>query len=156
LEDIDKERTAGNIIMEVYRPDPNVNIRGQVFQKSWEAIKKQPILGVGYGAISVILGQDERGINLNSSNIFLEVWLGSGLIGLAAFILLWVNAFWIFGKRFWTGADAGEKSFALFILLGSFALIIPNLFNAGIFLMILWFFWGIVPIKFINAMRINE
>jgi hypothetical protein len=148
LEDIEKERSAGNHVTEVYRPDPNVNIRGQIFQKSWEAIKTHPILGVGYGSIYTFLGRDERGISLNSSNIFLEVWLGSGLMGLLAFMLIWLNAIIVFVKRFWRAESQEEKAFALFILLGIFALLIPNLFNAGIFLMLLWFFWGIIPIKF--------
>ena len=148
LEDINKEKIAGNIIEEVYRPDPNINIRGQIFQKAWETIKKQPFFGIGYGAIPVILGQDERGVNLNSSNIFLEVWLGSGLIGIVAFIFIWLNAVVVFIKRFWSANNEEEKTFALFVLLSIGAFLIPNLFNAGIFLMILWFFWGIVPIKF--------
>jgi hypothetical protein len=150
LEDINQEKIAGNIIEEVYRPDPNVNIRSQVFQKSWAEIKKHPILGVGYGAIPVILGQDGRGENLNSSNIFLEVWLGSGLIGLLVFIFIWINALIVFSKCFWLTENKEEQSFVLFVLLGSFAFLISNLFNAGIFLMILWFFWGIAPIKFKN------
>ena len=148
LEDIDQEKELGFEIKEIYRPDPNVNIRGQIFQKSWAEIKKHPVLGIGYGSIAAFLGQDERGVNLNASNIFLEVWLGSGLLGLIAFILIWLNAIIIFVKRFWRAENQEEKAFALFILLGSFALLIPNLFNAGIFLMILWFFWGIVPIKY--------
>jgi hypothetical protein len=172
LEDIDQEKESGFEIKEIYRPDPNVNIRGQVFQKSWAEIKKHPVLGIGYGSIAAFLGQDERpariatparnasyneageqsvaggGVNLNASNIFLEVWLGSGLIGLLAFIFIWLNAIIVFVKRFYSSNNQEEKAFALFILLGIFAFLIPNLFNAGIFLMILWFFWGIVPIKF--------
>ncbi|MBU2028391.1 O-antigen ligase family protein, partial [Patescibacteria group bacterium] len=148
LEEIKMEEEQGNLIKEIYRPDPNINIRGQIFQKSWEAIKNHPILGIGFGAISPILGQDGRGTSLNSSNIFLEVWLGSGLIGLIAFIFIWLNAIVVFVKRFWSGNNEEEKAFTLFILLGIFAFLIPNLFNAGIFLMILWFFWGIVPLKF--------
>jgi O-antigen ligase len=148
LEDIDQEKELGFEIKEIYRPDPNVNIRGQVFQKSWAEIKRHPVLGIGYGSIAAFLGQDERGVNLNASNIFLEVWLGSGLIGLLAFIFIWLNAMIVFVKRFYSSNNQEEKAFALFILLGIFAFLIPNLFNAGIFLMILWFFWGIVPIKY--------
>lgn len=148
LEEIKMEKEQGNLIKEIYRPDPNVDIRGKIYQKSWEIIKKHPILGIGFGAIAPYLGQDERGENLNSSNIFLEVWLGAGLVGFLAFLFIWINALIVFGKHFWSTNNEGEKSFALFVLLGSLALLITNLFNAGIFLMILWFFWGIVPIKF--------
>jgi len=156
LEEVPMEEKQGNQIKEIYRPDPNINIRGQIFQKSLAIIKTRPIFGIGYGAIAPSLGRDERGTDLNSSNIFLEVWLGSGLIGLLTFGLIWLNAVGVFIKRFWRGNSDEERSFALFILLGIFALLIPNLFNAGIFLMIFWFFWGIVPVKFINAIRINE
>jgi hypothetical protein len=148
LEEIKMEKEQGNLIKEIYRPDPNVDIRGKIYQKSWEIIKKHPILGIGFGAIAPYLGQDERGENLNSSNIFLEVWLGAGLVGFLAFLFIWINALIVFGKHFWSTNNEGEKSFALFVLLGSLAILITNLFNAGIFLMILWFFWGIVPIKF--------
>ena len=78
LEEIDSEKANGKYISEIFRKDPNVSIRSQIYRKSWEEIKKHPILGIGWGNIGNVLGQDERGATLNSSNIFLEVWLGSG------------------------------------------------------------------------------
>ncbi|KKR22143.1 MAG: hypothetical protein UT50_C0001G0055 [Candidatus Moranbacteria bacterium GW2011_GWA2_39_41] len=143
LEDIYKEAAAGNFVTEVFRKDPNVNVRAQIYQKSWNLIKQNPILGIGWGNISSYLGTDERGTGLNASNIFLEIWLGSGLIGLLAFLAVWL---WILGKSardFFLAKDS-QKFLPLFILLGWFALTIPNLFNSGIMLGFLWVFLGVV------------
>ncbi len=137
LEDIDKEKEAGNAVMKVYRADPNVNIRAEIYGKSWEQIKKHPIMGIGWGNISQILGTDENGNGLNSSNIFLEIWLGSGLLGVTAFILALLNVVYgIFRSK--------NEMWKLFGTLGFFAIIIPNLFNAGIMLGFLWVWLGVI------------
>ncbi|MFA6973543.1 MAG: O-antigen ligase family protein [Parcubacteria group bacterium] len=146
LEEIDQERSQGNFVTEIFRTDPNVNIRGIIYQKSWNTIKDHPILGIGWGSIGQILGTDENGTSLNSSNIFLEVWLGSGLLGILvlAFILLYSL---ISGLRNFSTNDRTGKILGLCALLGLFALIIPNLFNAGIFLGIVWLFLAVTTIK---------
>lgn len=143
LEEIEKEKSAGQLVMEIYRPDPNVNIRAEIYRKSWEEIKKNPILGIGWGNIEKVLGQDARGAGLNASNIFLEVWLGSGLAGLLAFLTIWGYAITRSLRKF-LSENSEEKTLGLFILLGIVALIVFNLFNAGIFLGILWLFFAIV------------
>lgn len=143
LEDIEKEKEAGFEIKEIYRNDPNVNIRKEIYQKSIAEIKQNPIFGVGWGNISNILGKDERGAGFNSSNIFLEVWLGSGIIGLLAFLAVWV---YIFAKSVVLVLKEGfdSKIIGTFLMLGFFALLIPNLFNAGVYLGILWVWLGVV------------
>ena len=143
LEDIEKEKEDGYIIKEIYRTDPNVNIRAMIYRKSWEEIKLHPVFGIGWGNISSILGNDERGTGLNSSNIFLEVWLGSGIIGLLAFLTLWVYIL-IKSVLYCVKDEFESKIIGLFIVSGLFALLIPNLFNAGVFLGILWIYFGIV------------
>lgn len=142
LEDIEKERDLGFEIQEVYRNDPNVEIRSQIYAKSIQEIKNHPIFGIGWGNISNILGKDERGAGLNSSNIFLEVWLGSGIIGLLAFLAIWVYIF-IRSVIYVLRDDFESKAIGTFMLLGFFALLTPNLFNSGIYLGILWVFMGI-------------
>ena len=146
LEEIQTEKTAGNIVSEVYRTDPNVGIRSQIYQKSWEQIKKNPVLGIGWGNIGSLLGKDERGATLNSSNIFLEVWLGAGIAGLIAFALILVYII-INSIKFFLHGNHGGKFLGLFLFLGAISLIIPNFFNAGIMLGILWMFFGISSIK---------
>lgn len=142
LEDIEKEKEAGFEIKEIYRTDPNVSIRSQIYQKSIEQIKQNPFFGIGWGNISNILGEDERGTGLNASNIFLEVYLGSGIIGLLAFLAIWVYIF-IKSVLYCIKDDFENKIIGFFVVSGLFALLIPNLFNAGVYLGILWIWLGI-------------
>ena len=143
LEDIDREKMSGNIIREIYRQDPNVNIRKKIYETSWKEIANHPLLGIGWGNIGQILGKDERGTGFNSSNIFLEIWLGSGLFGLLAFSFILIYAVFLGIKRFYDD-KFDNQILGLFIILGIISLIIPNIFNAGIFIGILWLFFGTI------------
>lgn len=140
LEEIQSEIEKGNFVKEIYRKDPNVFARRDIYQKSWEQIKAHPILGIGWGSISSVLGTDERGVRLNSSNIFLEVWLGAGLIGLLSFAAFWLYIISSVVKKFMSAVDTTQKAFSLFLILGWLGLSVVNLFNAGLFLGFFWFF----------------
>jgi membrane protein YdbS with pleckstrin-like domain len=142
LEEIPLEKGQGYYIREIYRDDPNVVIRSQIYQKSWEVLKNHPLVGIGWESIGKVLGTDERGASLNSSNIFLEVWLGSGILGLLAFLVILTYIF-IQSIRNLLKENTDNKLVGLFGILGLMALLVPNLFNAGIFLAILWIWLGI-------------
>jgi hypothetical protein len=142
LEDIEKEKSAGNAILETSRPDPNVNIRAGIYQKSVAQIKQHPIFGIGWGSVSAILGTDERGAGLNASDIFLEVWLGAGLIGILSFVIL-LGYIFIKSIIMYLDRNTDNKTAAVFILLGWAAIVIPNLFNSGIFLGFIWAYLAI-------------
>ncbi|HAR99719.1 MAG: hypothetical protein US57_C0003G0026 [Candidatus Moranbacteria bacterium GW2011_GWC2_37_73] len=144
LEDIEKEKALGNMVIEVDRPDPNVNIRAEIYQKSWQQIKSHPVFGIGWGSISQVLGTDERGAGLNASNIFLEVWLGSGLLGILSFVVL---LGYILVSSIGVFLDNGNKNkngaALLFVMAGWAAVVFPNLFNSGIFLGFVWVYLGV-------------
>ena len=142
LEEIESEKAQGRFVGTVLRPDPNFNVRSEIYEKSWNEIKNNPVFGIGWGNIGKILGTDESGNFLNSSNMFLEAWLGAGIVGLIC--LVFVFGFILFKSLmlFYRGSD-GEKTIAAFAALGAFAILVPNLFNAGIFLGFLWVFLGI-------------
>lgn len=155
LEDIEKEMMGGSIIKKIYRKDPNVSIRKEIYAKSFDEIKNNLIFGIGWGNISEVLGKDERGAGLNSSNIFLEVWLGAGIFGIISFLVL-IGYILGRGKLFFLKKiregkflrqDSGMDFFYLFVVLSSVAIIIPNLFNAGIMLGFLWVWMGITLVK---------
>ncbi len=143
LEEISFEQARGYYIKETYRNDPNVNIRGEIYQKSWEQIKKHPVLGIAWGNIGKILGKDERGAGLNSSNIFLEIWLGAGILGLLMFAIIWLYILIRATKKVFSTKDLLSNTSVIFIILSWFALTVPNLFNSGIMLGFLWLFIGI-------------
>ena len=146
LEEIETEKGKGNFVGEIFRDDPNINIRGRIYQRSWEQIKTHLILGIGWGNIGKILGIDEAGNSLNSSNIFLEVWLGTGLLGIITFALIWIWTIIKSIRLFVFENNSGGKLLGLFLFLGSIALLVPNLFNAGIFLGAMWLFFGFMNI----------
>lgn len=155
LEDVEKEMATGKIIKKIYRKDPNVSIRKEIYSKSIAEIKNNFIFGIGWGNISEILGKDERGAGLNSSNIFLEVWLGAGILGIISFLIL-IGYILIRGKMFFFKKmrrggffreDNSMDFFHLFLVISVLAIIIPNLFNAGIMLGFLWVWMGVTQIK---------
>ncbi|KKT87348.1 MAG: hypothetical protein UW87_C0036G0002 [Candidatus Moranbacteria bacterium GW2011_GWC2_45_10] len=153
LEEIESEKAEGNFVSTAVRPDPNVGLRAQIYKKSWDEIKSNPVFGIGWGNIGKVLGTDERGASLNASNIFLEVWLGSGILGLIAFIsvliyivILSLKVFSGKGSEFDSDSESNSdgRIASVFAVLGLFAILVPNLFNSGIFLGFLWAYLGIV------------
>jgi hypothetical protein len=150
LEEINYYRSQGKVIAEIYRKDPNVMTRGAIYKKSWNILSAHPILGVGFGTISQNLGSDERGTGLNESNIFLQIWAGCGILGLVVFVFI-IGYLFIYSFRHVSPIcpmneficcpvvkEDFEKTLNIFAVLGILALIIPNLFNAGIFMGIFW------------------
>jgi len=165
LEEADAERAAGKFIATVDRPDPNVEIRKDIYRKSLKEAKEHPVFGIGWGSISSLLGTDARGAGLNASNVFLEVWLGSGtlgLVGLVSFLALVVARV---SRRFFkhaviasppaslrealragearqsmepSGKQSFNATFPIFVLSVIPGLIVFDLFNAGILLGFLW------------------
>lgn len=142
LEEVSGEKEKGKNILKVFRPDPNIEMRENIYKKSWHEIKKSPFLGIGWGNIGEKLGTDKHGSSLNSSNVFLEVWLGSGLLGIIAWVTLLGYIFFKALVYFYRG-DEESKIISVFVILGFFSILIPNLFNAGIFLGFLWVYLGI-------------
>jgi len=143
LEEIELEKKAGNSVYEIYRKDPNVQTRSEIYKKSWNEIRDHPILGIGWGSISSVLGKDERGTGLNSSNIFLEIWLGTGIIGFSAFIIFWFYIIFNAIKNFYFSSESLQKTMYLLIIISWFGMTVANLFNAGILLGFLWVYMGI-------------
>ncbi len=86
LEEISNEKAQDRFIAEIYRSDPNINVRSEIYKKAIGQIKLHPFSGIGFEKIPVLLGVDGQGTALNSSNIFLEIWLGSGIFGFLAFL----------------------------------------------------------------------
>ncbi len=146
LEDIEREREAGYLVTEIDRRDPNIALRGQIYVTVSEVVQSHPFLGIGWGSISSILGTDERGAGLNASNIFLEVWLGSGLLGLAALVVL-LSYFSLRLLEGVMGASMTEEAMLaaslLSILLG---LTVFNLFNSGILLGFYFMFFAVAAL----------
>jgi len=163
LEEIEANISQGKIITEIFRRDPNVMTRSAIYRKSFEIIKQHPVLGVGFGTITQTLGIDERGAGLNESNLFLQVWAGSGILGLIAFVFV-IGYLFVYAFRRVSPAcpmnkffgcpivkDNFEKAASVFAVLGIVALIIPNLFNAGLLMGTFWLGLAVI----VNAKNIR-
>lgn len=153
LEEIEAERAAGNFIGVTDRPDPNVDIRKDIYKKSWAELREHPVLGIGWGSISLVLGTDSRGAGLNASNVFLEIWLGSGAIGLIGFlgflVLVLTRMLRAFAR---SSAEAGilGESLPIFVLSAIPGLLVFDLFNSGILLGFLWVLFAVALVERIS------
>jgi O-antigen ligase len=136
LEEIATQEQAGKSIKTTERRDPNFSIRSQIYLQSWQVLKTHFIFGIGLGNSAQFLGADERGAGLNTSNLFLETWLGSGLLGLVSLVALWVVLAIRFGWSMWRGIEPERYIVGLAMLAG---VTVFNLFNAGMFLGVFFF-----------------
>lgn len=135
LEEVTSMQSQGYQIAEVERPDPNIAIRKNLYQETWTLLKEHFFLGLGWGESLEAFGTDGRGAGLNSSNIFLEIWLGSGLIGLFGFLFFWFGILAALINRLLRKREMTEGFWLTLLMLALWCQVtIFNVFNAGILL----------------------
>lgn len=146
LEEINAEKAMGHSVTTVMRHDPNIAVRAKTYAHVVQLIQERPLTGYGWGSSGALLGTDEQGTPLNASNLFLETMLSIGIVGVGLLMLL----FGIIALRslivMHRAHDEATRSVALFGLLGLGAILVPNFFNAGLFLGFVWMFLGMVAI----------
>lgn len=134
----------GAWITTVDRPDPNATIRQEIYRKSVGAIREHPLLGIGWGNIGPRLGTDERGASYNASNLWLEAWLGGGIIGLLGLVVFLGWSGWQLMRR---AFQPGESSLLPAALLAFGAgLFVFDLFNSGLLLGFVWVFFALLAV----------
>ncbi len=133
LEEQKNYQDQGFIIKSVERPDPNIHIRADLYRQTADLLKEHFFLGLGWGESVKILGKDSRGAGLNSSNLFLEVWLGSGIIGLLGFLAFWFGTLFAIVRRIHHKREMTEGFwFSVLLLILWVQVSVFNFFNAGI------------------------
>lgn len=129
----------------IKRPDPNAVIRKRIYAISWQEVQTHPVFGIGWGNIGPKLGVDERGASFNASNLFLELWLGGGLLALGSFLsfLGWtLYRTWLAWKQ-----NMMNPFFAPSLsLLAGF--LVFNLFNTGLLLGFVWLWFALFPLVY--------
>lgn len=150
LEEIDTEQSAGRFVSTVSRPDPSIEARRVISQKTFETLREHWLFGIGWGGIGSVLGTDDRGATLNASNAFLEAWLGGGILGALSFLVLWMLVP-IFSLRAFFGSESGtnqvvSREIVLFFLVSWAGLTAFNMFNSGILLGFVWVWLGSIGI----------
>lgn len=137
LEEIEERKNRGEYITKIYRKDPSIAIRKDIWNTSLETLGHSSFWGIGWGNIGRILGVDERGASLNSSNMFLEFWLGSGMGGVIGIALI-MGAVFTYSTRLFLRGSLEERVFAITIVGMGSVIVVANFFNSGHFLAILW------------------
>ncbi len=133
LEERARFEQQGYFITEVERPDPNIAIRKSLYQDTWGILQKHFFFGLGWGESVKVFGTDGRGAGLNSSNLFLEVWLGSGLIGLIGILAFWLGIFWALVRRLIHKREMTEGFWLSVLVLALWLQVtVFNFFNAGL------------------------
>lgn len=139
LDEIAAEESGGRFVTTVMRDDPNVSIRSRIYASSIGLIREHPLLGIGWGSVSQALGTDGRGTGLNASDVFLEVWLGSGLAG----ILGLIGFLGLLAVRSVRDFFSTRGAFPLFIVAVFAGTVVFDLLNSGI---LLGFFWALLGV----------
>ncbi len=154
LEERETLAARGQSIQTVYRPDPNVVIRSNIYARSWEEMKQHPVFGIGWGNIGTVLGRDQNGAAYNASNLWFEVWLGAGLMGLIGLIGACGVIVWRAGRvllispsdrwvaRAKNGSVGTRAALGLSLLTSVFVF---NLFNAGLLIGFVWIGFACFP-----------
>ena len=104
------------------------------------------VFGIGWGNVGPILGTDERGAAYTASNVWLEIALGAGIIGLVG----------LFGAIAYVAARAlipairyrersGDMSAVPLILAFLVIFLVFNLFNAGLLIGVVWIAFAVFP-----------
>ena len=142
LEEIEAEKGSGHFVRETYRPDPNIDMRKNIYVESWKLAKAYPMSGIGFGNLSRFLGIDGNGRGLNASNVFLEVWIGSGIFGFILFIIFWFSFPILLLRRILRVSDDRMALLSISFLASWLALTVFNSFNSGLLLGSLWIFFA--------------
>ncbi len=149
LEEIDTERAEGHFVAEIFRDDPNIHGRIAVYEEAFALLRQYPITGIGWGNTSHFFGTDGRGAGVNSSNVFLEVWLGGGVIAFLAFVVFWFSFPVLFLKGAFFEKDRTDSVMEVSLGASWIALTVFNCFNSGLLLGSLWIFFATL-VWFVN------
>lgn len=118
--------------------DINILRRRESFTDNFDIILKHPFLGIGFGGIETVFGE-----GTNANNLFMEIWIATGVIGLIIFGLIFYLIFREWLVFFIKKRNKNNQPYLFFIILGLAVIIIPNIFNSGLFLGFFWVYLGI-------------
>lgn len=140
LEERALQESQGRWVTTIKRPDPNVHIRSDIYRESIATIREHPWLGIGWGNIGAQLGTDERGASFNASNMWLEIWLGGGVIAIGGFFLalVWMVSRYI--RELWKNP---QDEYSVLLLASMMGFLVFNLFNAGLLLGYVWVYFAL-------------
>lgn len=100
--------------------DPSLVRRASYLMVAWDAVRKAPLLGQGTGTFFKIYAQtpiaryfDIRDLERQAHNTYVEVVVGSGILGLSLFCLIILRTLKNFGRAVALAQDRGDENAAL-------------------------------------------
>ncbi len=128
--------------------DITVGERLQFWKTTWEMIKLHPIIGNGVDMYSyklLTLNTMGEAYNKYTHNCYLQLWSEIGIIGLAAFLMLFIWGFYEKFKHRLAGEE--EKYFSDALEIGVLAFFAQAFFDNNFYghetAILFWIFWGI-------------
>lgn len=130
------------------QPDASEHVhpnRVQLLMFSWEAWQSSPVFGIGPGNLGLMV-QDKTGIGERAHNVVATVLAEQGVVGLFAWIVLYVVVFWKIWSAGWgcAGNRPNHAVYGKYLFLIFLSLSITSLFADQYRVIWLWLFVGFV------------
>lgn len=122
----------------VRKEEINVENRKEALRENWELFKRHPILGTGFGSVTVLKNEGD-----NESSIYFQILLSTGIVGACLTILLMT----LLIADIWTrlhGENGEEALFARYSTIAVIIILVTNAFEAGMFLAFFWLTLGVL------------
>ncbi|NCU41250.1 MAG: hypothetical protein EOM19_00830 [Candidatus Moranbacteria bacterium] len=149
LEEIEGEKASDRYITKIFRKDPNAEIRKDIWKKTKELIEKNFFFGIGWGGMSSAFGEGSRGEYFNASNLFLGIWLGSGIGGFIGLVMIFIYLGY-FSIRSLFSKDRDTSKIGIGVLGTLVVVFVFNMFNSSEFLAVIWVWLGVVASLFLG------
>ena len=114
--------------------DRSIGRRTAYLRVAAEAVQAHPILGSGPGSFRKLFGEstwslhfkgaNQKTLERYAHNTYIEVLVGSGLIGLALFLIILANAVWSFTRAHRHAVQRGDFARAEYAFAGRLALVV--------------------------------
>ena len=106
--------------------DASAQQRVELWKESWESIKESPVIGKGYATFQY--GQHAANLK-DSHNLFVKVWVETGIVGLAMVLLLFQQMASLGYRLFRRGNDPLYRGLGLGLLLATCCSMVANAFG---------------------------
>lgn len=143
LEEIEGEKASDRYVTKIFRKDPNAEIRKDIWRKTKELIGKNFFFGIGWGGIASAFGEGSRGEYFNASNLFLGIWLGSGIGGFIGLVMIFIYLGY-FSIRSLFSKDRDTSKIGIGVLGTLIIVFVFNMFNSSESLAVMWVWLGIL------------
>jgi len=148
---IEKYKKQGMEVKTKKVKDVNISRRTESFTDNFDIVLKHPWLGIGFGGLESAFGE-----GVNANNIFMEIWIATGTLGLIVFALIFYCIAREWCVLYFKNHSKQNSAYLLFVILGFVAILIPNIFNSGMFLGFFWVYLGLASSVLFGGLVVGD